>query len=161
MPGWQGPILWADQGQPQPAAVLGRRAQRQDRQGPAPIVELPGQPLGMEHGGAPLIEPAPVQPLDPLGELLPEQAQADRQRLFPVAAIARGQGGKDDQQQDEGDHPPVSSQPTLILLRLSAHAFPPLVYHAPLASCPPPGGVKMPDHIIDRARPSSCPHQEE
>jgi len=48
----------------------------------------------MQHGGAPLIEPAPVQSLGPLGKLLPQQAQADRQRLLPVVAIAQGQGGK-------------------------------------------------------------------
>ena len=55
----------------------------------SPLIELPGCALGMEHRRTPLVEPASVQALGPLCELLTEQAGADGQRLFPVIAIAR------------------------------------------------------------------------
>ena len=76
-------LIVPQQGEPELTAIGRWRLARQHRQRPALLIELPGCALGMEHRRTPLVEPASVQALGPLCELLTEQAGADGQRLFP------------------------------------------------------------------------------
>lgn len=90
----------------------------------------------------------------PARQIAPQQGESELLRLFPVALIATHQRSNNHHQQNDHGDPPISGQPAIILLRLSAHPALDSTDHLPLTALimSHHSSVKMPSYLPRTAR---------